>query len=229
MKQDTRAQEHHRLLDKYADKPADYFGAIQHLILPYLPSFSEKCLEVGCGSGATLGWLKEIGRIKEAYGFELVAEAAAKAALVADRVEVGNLEHGVLPFEDSSIDLILALDVLEHLVQPKLVLQQLSKLLKPGGVLIAKMPNARHHRLVYQLVVKGDWKYEEHGILDETHLRFYTHKSLPALFENSGILIEKNEALPFLSKADKMNKLTFGLFSDFLTKHYIVVARRPRA
>ncbi|RMD49523.1 MAG: class I SAM-dependent methyltransferase, partial [Ignavibacteria bacterium] len=85
----------------------------------------------------------------------------------------------------NKFDLIMFADVLEHLIDPEYVLKELKNKLKPGGEIIASIPNIRHWSIFRQLL-EGNWNYAEHGLLDKTHLRFFTRKTMISLFENAG-------------------------------------------
>jgi 2-polyprenyl-3-methyl-5-hydroxy-6-metoxy-1,4-benzoquinol methylase len=123
--------------------------------------------------------------------------------------------------------LILILDVLEHLVDPWTILHRIQNdYLKLGGKIIISLPNARHFTYVVPLLVKGELKYQERGILDKTHLRFFTRKSGMRMLKEAGLSIEKVKctSLDFSLNSGKLNAITFGIFAEFLTSQYIYLA-----
>ena len=140
----------------------------------------------------------------------------------------GNIESMALPLGEETIDVILCLDVLEHLVDPWAVVESLKKYLKPGGVIIASLPNVRNWKVIFPLVLEGEWQYAQSGILDKTHLRFFTRKTAVGLFENAGFRVD---AVPsFFNKkglAGMVNAFTFGMFRPFLQFQYLIRARKP--
>ena len=129
-------------MQDYTTKPEAYFANPRKDIQPLLPEHASRVLEVGCGTGATLRWLKESGCCQTTVGMELFESAAALARPHVDEVVVGNAEQLVeTAFAPESFDLVLCLDVLEHMVEPWAFVAKVDRLLKPGGVLISSIPN----------------------------------------------------------------------------------------
>lgn len=140
-------------------------------------------LNVGCGAGADARLLRELGA-REIHGIEPVEEAAELARRNYDRVFAGPVESWA--WDEDPYDLIVLADVLEHLVDPyALLLEAKSWLSKDGHVLIS-IPNVRHVSVLWELVVRGDWRYREHGIMDESHLRFFTSASFRRALKEAG-------------------------------------------
>lgn len=207
----------------YDDKKADYFSTTRTGILDLIPEFYPRVLEIGCGTGQTLTLLKESKRCAETVGIELFAEAADAARKKVDRVYCLDVEKETMPEESGKFDLILLLDVLEHLLDPWSVLARLAKEhLAVGGRVIVSLPNARHFSLVVPLLF-GKFDYTERGIMDKTHLRFFTRDSAAQLLHGAGLTIEatKRTSLDFYLNSGKVNAITLGLFSEFLTSQYI--------
>ena len=213
----------------YSDKPSVYFDHARREIEPLLPAHAARVLEVGCGTGATLHWLKQTGRCVHTTGIELFAGAAAVARERVDTLHVGDAEqlaqHALPP---ASFDLVLCLDVLEHLVDPWAFVGQVQRLLKPGGLLVASIPNVRYVSVVVPLVLAGRWRYEESGILDRTHLRFFTRGSARALVSPTGMRVTQWKARmpPVMSKSGVANLLTLHLLRDFFTMGFLIAAQK---
>ena len=213
----------------YNEKKASYFGHERNEINELLPEYSKTVLEVGCGDGATLKWLKDSGRCESTYGIEIFDSAAAKAKEVVDHVSQGNIERDEISFLSNAFDLILLLDVLEHLVDPWEVLKKLvDENLTSGGSIIVSLPNIRHHSALIPLLFKGEWKYRDSGILDRTHYRFFTRKSCLDLFRHCGLNACNCLLYPvdFTVKQKLFNFLTFGIFRNFLAQRYIFLLRK---
>jgi len=218
----------HQSTNEYLTKPAEYFQNPRTDILPLLPNFSENVLELGCGTGATLAWLKSTHRCENTYGIELFPEAAETAARQVDHIVPGDIEKMALDLPARHFDLILCLDVLEHLIDPWRVLQRLVTHLKPGGTMIASIPNIRNWRALFPLLFNGSWNYTNAGILDKTHLRFFTRQSAIALVEGSGLHITHVKRLPLDSttKGKIANAATLTLLKEFLTLQYLIAAKK---
>lgn len=189
-------------------------------MLSLIPGTPKRVLEIGCASGQTLAYLKERGT-ELTVGVEYSSEVAERArSRGIDRVIVGDVENLDLDFDENMFDVILAGHVLEHLVNPWTVLGKLRALLKPGGRLVGALPNVRHHSVIFPLVFRGKWQYQDSGIMDRTHLRFFTKQAAEELLERSGFHVE--QIVPELGgpKSITLNKLTFGVFIDFLCYAY---------
>lgn len=202
-----------------------YYSHVRGEIAPLLPSRIDRVLEVGCGRGDTLAWIKMQQGAQFACGIELTATSAAWAATKADKVIQGDFERlEELPPDFKDFDVILCLDVLEHLVDPWKAVARLDALLKPGGVLIASIPNVRYFRVVLALVLQGRWEYRSSGILDRTHLRFFTKTSAIELMTSSGMTLERLEStgLERGRKTQWLNWATLSLFRPFFEYQYLI-------
>ena len=131
------------------------------------------------------GGLLRAERGIEVVGLEIHAEVAEEAEKHLSRVVVGDLEAMELPFEDGYFDAMLLGDVLEHLTNPWAALRKLVRCLHPDGMIVASIPNIRNLGVIGKLL-EGSWSYEEWGILDKTHLRFFALKDMQALFASGG-------------------------------------------
>ena len=213
----------------YDTKADAYFGNVRRDIEPLLPPHAAQVLEVGCGAGATLHWLKQTGRAGNTVGVELFESAAAVARGRVDELLVGNAET-LLPgrFEAGRFDLVLCLDVLEHMIDPWAFMTQVQALLRPGGLVIASIPNVRHLRVVLDLLLRGRWAYADDGILDRTHLRFFTRESALALMAPPGLQVSAclRRDPPRGSPSGLVNLLSFGGTRDLFTRGYLIAARK---
>jgi len=148
-----------------------------------------KVLDVGCGYGGA-GKLLKTKYKAEVHGIEINHSAADKARLHYDSVIRGNIEQDEMFFEANYFDFIICADVLEHLSDPWRTLRRLKKYMKDDGQLAASIPNIRNAHTIIQLI-DGSFDYQEFGVLDDTHLRFFTYRSSIRLFERSGFKVEK--------------------------------------
>ena len=199
-------------------------------ILELVPPDARRVLDVGCAIGA-LG-----ERIRQRTGAEVIgierdlrmAEAAGgklDRVIVADIEEVDLSEH----FAPAYFDCIILADVLEHLRNPREALRGAAAFLRPDGLVIASIPNVRHHSTVRSLVFGGRWPYRERGIHDRAHLRFFTLKNIVEMFGYAGLritgvrrnyrIIERCHPLNRYSRA-----FAFPIVRDFFTFQYLVTA-----
>ncbi len=215
----------------YGDKHAVYFDHARREIEPLLPPFAARVLEVGCGTGATLQWLNQTGRCSHTTGIELFAPAAELAQGRLDSLHVGDAERLVQQaFAPASFDLVLCLDVLEHLLDPWAFMAQVQTLLAPGGCVVASIPNVRHARVVLPLLLQGRWQYADAGQLDRTHLRFFTRHTALQLMQPPGLQLQQwlRRMPPAGSRSGIFNTLTGGLFKDFLAMSYLIAASKSQ-
>lgn len=204
-----------------------YYENPRSEMLPFVPKDAVTVLDIGCGAGGFAGQLKARNGSLEVWGIELDATAAARAGETVDRVLVGDALEVVAGLPADHFDCVVMNDVLEHLPDPAALLHGLRAALKPGAALVASIPNVRYFFNVADLAVHGRWDYTDEGILDRTHLRFFTRSSMVRLFEEAGYVVETVEGInPTGSAKFKIvNLLTFGRWSDM---RYLQFACRAR-
>lgn len=214
----------------YEVKSNDYFDNVRSEILSLLPRKINRLLEIGCGSGNTLKYIKDNYQCDWACGVELVHEAAEIARSKVDLVIEGDIENIDLPIEPATLDVILCLDVLEHLINPWKVMSKLGVLLKSDGVIIASIPNVRNFHVILPLIFRGEWKYANEGILDRTHLRFFTRSTAIKLIESSGLKVDvvNERGIVRGSKTWVANLVTFSMFKQFFVLQYLIRARKNK-
>ncbi|MBI5634139.1 MAG: glycosyltransferase [Nitrospirae bacterium] len=179
-----------------SDKKGSYYGfarneVVEALVKNRIPA--GKVLEIGCAGGATGKSLKEKMAVDSYVGIELSEEAAQIARQHLDKVIVADIErtdlqndHGL---KHGEFDLLVALDVLEHLYDPWGAMRELADFVRPGGHIVVSLPNIQNITVVQDLV-KGKWQYEDAGILDATHLRFFTLAESEKLIRGAGLTIK---------------------------------------
>ncbi len=212
----------------YQEKDKEYFRQIRKELIALIEGKDNRILEIGCAEGQTGAELKRQGKAKEIIGIELVEEAARVARQYLDQVIVGDIEKLELPFPQEHFDYILMGDVLEHLIDPWSCLKKLRPYLKKEGRLVASIPNVNHIRVIFDLIVRDRWEYQGGGgLLDKTHLRFFTNKSIRAIFEDCGYHIVQIDRVSTPRKWVKvLNSASLGIFKRFLTYQFLMVARK---
>jgi 2-polyprenyl-3-methyl-5-hydroxy-6-metoxy-1,4-benzoquinol methylase len=209
------------------EKPAGYYGQERESLILELPRPLGRVLDVGCGEGGANGPLRAAGA-KEITGIEIQPEPAAKAAKVYERVEVGDAGEALMRIS-YEFDTILCYDVLEHLVDPAVVLTRLRELVAADGHLHVSTPNARHWSLAGDLIVRGTFGYSGFGHRDATHLRWFTRKDMQQLLGQTGWSVERSTS----SMTHRLRELRVkvppgvsnGLAGEFFGRVWYVLAR----
>lgn len=215
----------------YRDKQRGYFAHPRLDLLEMLPGNTGlKVLELGAGDGATLRAAKAQGIAAYGVGIDIAKVVAADDGLPpVDRFLIGNVEEMEIDLPAAHFDVVLCADVLEHLIDPWRVVRRLAHHLRPGGLFLSSIPNVRNHRALFQIVLRGDFRYAESGLFDRSHLRFFCRRNIRELFEQAGLVIEAMEtnmgAYGLRHKA--INAVTAGLFKDFFVHQYRTRARKP--
>jgi SAM-dependent methyltransferase len=215
-----------------------YYECARPEVLARVPTTARRVLDVGCGAGR-LGEALKARQPAEVVGIELDPEAAAAARGRLDRVVCGDVERLGEDFGPAAFDAVVAGDVLEHLRDPAALLRKVRRWLKPGGRLVASVPNVGHHTVVRGLLA-GDWTYESAGLLDHTHLRFFTRRSFGELLARCGFAVEAAESVPGPGDAEAAAGARAGAVhvgrlrleglppeeaEEFFTYQYLVTAR----
>lgn len=153
-----------------------------------------RVLEAGCSSGYFGAALKKAGH--EVWGVEISPKAAARAREKLDHVFVGTIEEFLDcdAVKGVKFDYITFGDVLEHLVDPEQALKDCRRILSPDGSIAASIPNIAH-KAARLMLLEGRWDYAEFGILDNTHLRFFTRNSIVDIFTNAGFEVHLMDAV----------------------------------
>lgn len=196
-------------------KTNKYYSSERLEMVNFVPKNSERILDVGCGEGLFLKFLNKNNNL-ETWGVEMNSEIAEIAKINLDKVLVGDISEIINGIPNSYFDCISFNDVLEHMVNPYAVLADIRIKLKDNGVIICSIPNVRYVRVLKDLLFKKQWKYENAGVLDRTHLRFFTKKSIIDMFNDLGYQLIKIKGINETKnwKFLFINILTLGFFSD---------------
>lgn len=185
-----------------------------------LTGHGRKVLELGCASGHVTTALKARGH--RVTGVEIDPESAERARAIADAVITADLDREALPdlIADRDFDVVLMGDVLEHLRDPLTVLQEAAQLLQPEGFAVVSLPNVAFVDVRMSLL-DGDWTYHSDGLLDETHLRFFTRRTLFELSENAGLVVTELRRVlkdPGTSNVALPRPVVFGAVRELLLR-----------
>jgi 2-polyprenyl-3-methyl-5-hydroxy-6-metoxy-1,4-benzoquinol methylase len=175
-------------------KPAGYYQADKRRMIPYVPADARLVLDVGCGAGRFGADLKAERPEIEVWGVEAEPSAATEARPHLDHLVEGHYPE-VIGELDATFDCVVFNDVLEHLTDPWAALEATTAI---TGCAVASIPNVRNWRTIIDLVRHGQFRYEDAGVHDIGHLRFFTRRSAVEAFEATGWRVTVTEMVnPF--------------------------------
>ena len=199
-------------------KSNDYYESNRAEMLKYIPKTVRKTLEFGCGRG-TFSELVKNQLHAECWGVEIDDRAAQIASGKLHRVITGDATETLAMLPDSYFDCVILNDILEHLRDPFYLLENVKSKLTSQGVIVASIPNVRFWNNLRDLVWRGEWDYKEAGILDSTHLRFFTYNSLLKMFRKLGYELLNIEGLR-PTHSTKFRVLNFLLWNKLWDVQY---------
>jgi SAM-dependent methyltransferase len=206
-----------------------YEDSNRPVLLNMVPPNIRRVLDVGCNQGGFGAALKARGDV-EVWGVEPDRDSAAIAATRLDRVIV-DFFRDTADLPNQHFDLITFNDSLEHMTDPLEALSVARRKLMPGGIIQCCVPNMRHIESLEHLLIDKNWAYEENGVRDRTHLRFFTQRSAIELFESAGfeVLESKFVGENWWDSSKKMRRFLFRLFpkiaADMKYKQIVILAR----
>jgi SAM-dependent methyltransferase len=195
-----------------------YFEHTRPELRALVPIGSRRVLDVGCGGGALGAALKAERPGCEVVGLEGFPEAAARARRRLDDVLCLDLDSlDALPADTGKFDAMVFGDVLEHLLDPVRLVRTLLPSLAEGGVLVLSIPNVKHWTVLYPLLVKDRWTYEDAGLLDRTHVHFFTGATAAAMLSELGldlVHLGVNDLAPLPPEMEPLAALAASLGAD---------------
>lgn len=200
----------------------DYYHHVRREIEPLLPKVAHRVLEVGAGSGLTLKWLKSVYPKSQTTGVELNASLSDQLQANADVAVIGDVDECLNALK--TYDLILFLDVLEHLIDPVNALQNIIGRLEKTGRVIVSVPNIAHLSVSIPLLFRRRFAYQDAGIMDRTHVKFFVEDTAVKLMNAAGLTVTKGLMSGLHgSKSKTIDRLTFGRLRHHLSKQYIML------
>jgi 2-polyprenyl-3-methyl-5-hydroxy-6-metoxy-1,4-benzoquinol methylase len=193
----------------------EYYNSCREEMKPFLPSSIRRSIEFGCGYGIFSAFIREKFRA-EVWGVDLNPGAAVKAVSLLDKVIESEAIAAVDLLPDKYFDCIVCNDLLEHLTNPDIFIARLRQKVTPDAVMVASVPNVRHFKTIKNLLLHKDWKYTDKGVLDKTHLRFFTEKSLKRFLQENKMSPELFEGINRWKsfRLEILNLLLAGFLSD---------------
>ncbi len=203
-----------------------YYTDQREEMISFIPPTCQHILEVGCGEG-NFGKLLKDERKVEVWGIELSEAAAKVAETKLDRAFGGDFYFNYSKLPKSYFDCVVFNDVLEHFTDPEGVLTLCTEILDSGGYIVCSIPNVRYIRNLYEVLIQKDWEYKAGGILDRTHYRFFTEKSIIRMFTKTGYKVISctgvNASNNILARL--LGFFTFGYMADVRYLEFATVAR----
>jgi SAM-dependent methyltransferase len=210
----------------YPDEKDDYYNDPKAFLWELVPDGPNLVMDLGCASGRLGQRLLELNKAYKLVGVELFEPAARQAMKFYENVYIADIEDLCLDY-DKHFDIVICGDILEHLKDPLKTLTRIHKWLKDDGLLICSFPNIRYWRIIRDLMLRGEWKYTTSGIMDQTHLRFFTVRSFKRILNEASFdVVRVNIRLPGGPRQAMFNRVTLGLFKEFLGFQIVLSARK---
>jgi 2-polyprenyl-3-methyl-5-hydroxy-6-metoxy-1,4-benzoquinol methylase len=209
-------------------KPDGYYSLSRLEMLKFVPANVKRLLDVGCGEGS-FGTMIKKERGAEVWGIEINQRSAKIASEKIDKVLNSDVSMAIQALPNDYFDCVTFNDVLEHLVNPYEVLVAIKPKLRQDGCVVCSLPNFRSFFSLRDFLLSKDWKYEDEGIFDKTHLRFFTLISIKRMFTSLDYEIQELEGLDEIKswKFKILNFLSMGYLDD--TKYFQYACRvKPR-
>jgi len=202
----------------------DYYHWVRQEIKPLLPKNPSRILEVGAGAGHTLKWIKELYPKTETTAVEINSALLQELRQNVDVPIIGPIDEALPQLK--SYDLILFLDVLEHLSDPTATLRNLSKHLEANGQVIVSVPNIAHLSVSVPLLLQRRFDYQDAGILDRTHLKFFVEGTAIKLLNDANFIVTAGLVSGIQGPKSKLlDLLSFGGLRHHLAKQYIMLGQ----
>ncbi len=208
-----------------------YFtDSVQRNIVDLLPKSARRVLDVGGGDGA----YDEVIRARCGAEFcaiiDISQEAIRHVSPAIDIAKVVDIEDSEALAEfferHGPFDLVLLLDVLEHLVDPWRVLSVLHGLMPMGGHVLASIPNVQNYRIAIRAIT-GSWRYRESGLFDRTHIRFFSRRSAEAMMTGTGLqLVSTGRAFGPDPRDSLASTLSLGLLDNLVTMQNLYLVQK---
>jgi 2-polyprenyl-3-methyl-5-hydroxy-6-metoxy-1,4-benzoquinol methylase len=217
-------------IEKHSEIYSNSFNKYIYNLIPR----NKKILEVGCNTG-NLGYSLIKNKSCKVYGLDYSKKAINIAKKRLTKAIVFDLETYSIPYKNETFDIIIFADVLEHIRYPEKTITDYKKTLKKDGIIIASIPNVANINIRWNLFW-GNWNYKEWGILDKTHMRFFTKKTIKQLFNDQNYKIIKITSTPganfiFLRHFKpliKIKEIICKIYPKLLALQFIVIAKNKR-
>ena len=211
----------------YDQKSAKYFSGPRRDFLTALPDNpNAEILEIGCGDGSMGALALTQNKCGRYVGVELFERAGEIARAKLTSVLVGNVETLEFPWPEKTFDALVMSEVLEHLIDPWQLLRRLHPLMKDNALVLASSPNVGQYKVIKGLIF-GKWELTDIGVMDRTHLRWFTPQSYRDMFEQSGFeVIDVLPVVPFRTHVRLFNRVTARFFEHIFVRQINLKAKK---
>jgi 2-polyprenyl-3-methyl-5-hydroxy-6-metoxy-1,4-benzoquinol methylase len=207
------------------EKDDPYYNFEKARLISLIPQGPNVVLDLGCAAGRVGRRLKEMKKASEVVGVEIFVPAAEEAEKYYNKVYKGDIEAIDLEYRDY-FDFVICGDILEHLRDPWATIDRIHQWLRKEGKLLVSIPNIRYWRVLRDLIFFGRFEYLEAGILDHTHLRFFTRTSFLNMLHRRNFVIDHQEMIIGGKKQAFFNRITLGFFQEFMGSQVMISARK---
>lgn len=183
----------------------------------FLPEKYQKVLEIGCGAG---NFSENLRSGCEVWGVEPDSSAAKVAAEKISHVLIGKYSEVYNQLPDDYFNLVICNDVIEHMEDYNVFFSSIKDKMATHSCLVGSIPNIRHYGILYELLFKKDWRYQDCGALDKYHLRFFTEKSLKRILRENNFEIDLFTGINTRSKNFINHIIKTIIFNSILIPHY---------
>ena len=215
------------------DMNASYTG-VRMDVVDLIPESVSRLLDIGCSVGSIGKEVKIKAQHCKVFGIEYdesmakIAEQAIDGVLISDLNKIKLLDH----YEPANFDCVVAADILEHLLDPWSMLDQIITVLSPGGYIVVSLPNVSHVSTFVSLLRK-EWPYRDRGIHDKTHLRFFSLRNILTMFNSNDIEIVRLERnMRLIEKPHRFNRISKLLniwpIRDYFTYQYLILVKKRK-
>jgi 2-polyprenyl-3-methyl-5-hydroxy-6-metoxy-1,4-benzoquinol methylase len=204
-----------------------YYSLCRPEILSHIKQLPVNVLDVGCGAGFFGESLIEKYACT-VYGVELNTQAAQCAEKRLPHIINASIDDALPLLQDNFFDTIFLNDVLEHLYDPAKTLCQIKRKLHSDGLVYASIPSIIHYQELLNLLLRKDFVYEEAGIMDFTHIRWFTKKGMKRLFHDAGLTVVAQHGInPTPSRLQRLISFcSVGFYEETKYPQFLTIGKK---
>lgn len=217
-------QETYETLWSQRSKETKIYKGLRRDVTARLVSGGETLLDVGCGDGTLAALVKS--KYQKVYGVDISAEAIQRAERKGVEAFQVNLNSEPLPFEPDYFDTVTCLDVIEHVFDPRILIKEIHRVLKPEGEGFITTPNIRFLRCLQSIIIDGRFPKTsgDSSLYDGGHLHYFTFKDVELLLEDAGFRVVAKTGLTSDSARKKLKWILLrSIFGKTFEREFMCV------